>query len=83
MEYFYREMRKHHGVLMDGPAGDQPEGGQWNFDADNRQAFGRRRPRRRAAARGVQPDATTREVMALVEARFASTPAGWTTSPGR
>jgi deoxyribodipyrimidine photolyase-related protein len=38
MEYFYREMRKRHGVLM--RPGGQPEGGQWNFDADNREAFG-------------------------------------------
>ena len=28
MEYFYREMRKRHGVLMQGAAGDQPEGGK-------------------------------------------------------
>ena len=35
MEYFYREMRRKTGLLMQG---DQPEGGQWNFDADNRQA---------------------------------------------
>ena len=33
MEYFYREMRKSTGLLMDG---DQPEGGKWNYDADNR-----------------------------------------------
>ena len=33
MEYFYREMRKQYAVLMDG---DQPVGGQWNYDADNR-----------------------------------------------
>lgn len=33
MENFYRAMRKKHNLLMDG---DQPEGGQWNFDADNR-----------------------------------------------
>lgn len=33
MEYFYREMRRKTGLLMDG---DQPAGGQWNFDADNR-----------------------------------------------
>jgi deoxyribodipyrimidine photolyase-related protein len=37
MEYFYREQRKRHGVLM---LGDEPVGGQWNFDADNREAFG-------------------------------------------
>ncbi len=33
MEYFYREMRRKIGLLMDG---DQPSGGKWNFDADNR-----------------------------------------------
>ncbi|MEM6748290.1 MAG: cryptochrome/photolyase family protein [Pseudomonadota bacterium] len=33
MEFFYREMRKKTGLLMDG---DQPEGGQWNFDQENR-----------------------------------------------
>jgi deoxyribodipyrimidine photolyase-related protein len=33
MEFFYREMRRDHNVLMDG---DKPEGGQWNFDHDNR-----------------------------------------------
>src|SRR5512137_1459473 len=40
MEYFYREMRRRHGVLMDGAAGDEPAGGQWNFDEDNRDPFG-------------------------------------------
>ena len=33
MEYFYREMRKKTGLLMDG---DKPVGGQWNYDKDNR-----------------------------------------------
>jgi deoxyribodipyrimidine photolyase-related protein len=33
METFYRSMRKKHAVLMQG---DQPVGGQWNFDHDNR-----------------------------------------------
>ncbi len=33
MEFFYREMRRKTGLLMDG---DQPLGGQWNFDAENR-----------------------------------------------
>lgn len=33
MEYFYREMRKKTGLLMQG---DKPEGGKWNYDADNR-----------------------------------------------
>ncbi|NBX54060.1 MAG: cryptochrome/photolyase family protein, partial [Betaproteobacteria bacterium] len=33
LEYFYRELRQRHGILMDE---GQPAGGQWNFDADNR-----------------------------------------------
>ena len=74
MEYFYREMRKRHGVLMDGAAGDEPEGGQWNFDADNREAFGTAGPGVVPARAIFEPDACTRDVIALVEARFASHP---------
>lgn len=37
METFYRHMRKRHRVLMEGA--DQPAGGQWNFDADNRKPW--------------------------------------------
>ena len=37
MESFYRQQRKKHGVLMT-PEG-KPEGGQWNFDADNRKPW--------------------------------------------
>lgn len=33
MESFYRMMRKQYDVLMDG---DKPEGGEWNYDANNR-----------------------------------------------
>ena len=33
MEYFYRNMRKKTNLLMNG---DDPEGGQWNFDKENR-----------------------------------------------
>ncbi len=33
MEYFYREMRKQHEVLM---LYGKPEGGKWNYDAENR-----------------------------------------------
>ncbi len=34
MEDFYRRARRAHGILMDG---DEPAGGRWNFDHDNRQ----------------------------------------------
>lgn len=33
MEYFYRDMRRKTGLLMEG---DKPVGGKWNFDHDNR-----------------------------------------------
>jgi deoxyribodipyrimidine photolyase-related protein len=49
MEHFYRRLRRQHGVLMtvdtdndkdkDKGKGREPEGGQWNFDHDNRQPW--------------------------------------------
>jgi deoxyribodipyrimidine photolyase-related protein len=36
MEHFYRRQRRQHRVLMEG---DQPVGGRWNFDADNREPW--------------------------------------------
>ncbi|MEM1313693.1 MAG: cryptochrome/photolyase family protein [Pseudomonadota bacterium] len=62
MEYFYREMRRAHGVLMEG---DKPAGGKWNYDHDNRKP-----PKAGLAYPEVprfQTDAVTREVLELVE----------------
>jgi deoxyribodipyrimidine photolyase-related protein len=67
MEYYYRALRQRHRVLMDG---DQPCGGQWNFDAQNRAAFGEGGPPPVPARVGFAPDATTREVLTLVGERF-------------
>jgi deoxyribodipyrimidine photolyase-related protein len=74
MEYFYREMRQRHQVLMEGDAKDQPAGGQWNFDADNREAFGREGPGLLAPPLRFEPDETTREVMELVNAQQPPAP---------
>jgi deoxyribodipyrimidine photolyase-related protein len=71
MEYFYREQRKRHGVLMDG---DEPVGGQWNFDTENRAAFGASGPAGMPPRARFEPDATTREVIELVSQRFAAHP---------
>lgn len=72
MEYFYREMRQREKVLLteDG----QPEGGQWNFDADNRGSFGRAGPDSLPVPKTFAPDETTREVIALVNKLFPSHP---------
>ena len=65
MEYFYREMRKRTGLLMDG---DKPAGGQWNFDKDNRKPAEASlfMPPRHA----TPVDAVTQEVLDLVADRF-------------
>jgi deoxyribodipyrimidine photolyase-related protein len=71
LEFFYRELRKQHTVLMtDG----KPEGGDWNYDADNRGAFPKAGPGKLPAPRNFRPDALTKQVLKLVEREFASHP---------
>jgi deoxyribodipyrimidine photolyase-related protein len=70
-EYFYRQMRRRLGVLMDG---DEPAGGTWNYDSENRETFGKDGPADVPAPKRFRPDATTREVIALVNDRFADHP---------
>ena len=67
MEYFYRDMRRQTALLMDS---DQPVGGKWNFDTENRKAADTNlfMPRPKACP----PDAITQEVLALVDARFGN-----------
>jgi deoxyribodipyrimidine photolyase-related protein len=75
MEFFYREQRKRHRVLMQGDGqGDAPVGGQWNFDADNRESFGAAGPGTVPPRAAFEPDALTREVIVLVDSRFADHP---------
>jgi deoxyribodipyrimidine photolyase-related protein len=64
MENFYRDMRRHFGVLLD--PGGEPAGGRWNYDAENRKPLskGVEPP----APRAFPPNALTRQVMAEVEA---------------
>jgi len=64
-------MRARTGVLMEG---GEPAGGRWNFDADNRQGFPRSGPGTVPPPLREAPDAITREVLALVQARFAEHP---------
>ena len=66
MEYFYREMRKAYNILMND---DKPEGGQWNYDSENRKPpkDGLRVP----APYTAQHDSITQECIDLVSDRFA------------
>ncbi|WP_417502034.1 cryptochrome/photolyase family protein [Marinobacter sp.] len=66
MEFFYREMRRKTGLLMT-PDG-KPEGGNWNFDADNRRKWSGKPPA--PAPFRIEPNAITREVIDLVEQHF-------------
>jgi deoxyribodipyrimidine photolyase-related protein len=62
MEFFYREMRRKHGILLEEDG--SPCGGAWNFDADNRKPW----PKGRAAPPvwRAEPDDVTREQMERV-----------------
>ncbi|MEM8578758.1 MAG: cryptochrome/photolyase family protein [Pseudomonadota bacterium] len=67
MEYFYREMRKKTGLMMED---GQPAGGKWNYDAENRKPppegidFG--------GPMQFTPDETVEEVLSLVEREFGN-----------
>lgn len=74
MDAFYRHVRRELGVLMEpaGAGGGKPRGGRWSFDADNRKPW-RGAPPAPTPPR-FAPDAVTREVGGLIEARFARHP---------
>ena len=74
MEYFYREQRRRHSVLMDPQNEGAPLGGKWNFDAENREAFGAAGPGEVPPRCAFKPNAVTRKVIALVEGRFPQHP---------
>jgi deoxyribodipyrimidine photolyase-related protein len=77
MEFFYREMRRETGLLMQGK---EPQGGEWNYDKENRKSL----PARHTLPERLrfEPDATTQKVMALIARRHADhfgdmEPFGW------
>ncbi len=86
MEFFYREMRRRYAVLID--SNGQPEGGEWNYDSENRGAFGKQGPGLVPAPVRFQPDALTAEVMGRVEDLFGNHPGklehfDWPVSPAQ
>ncbi|MGI4731789.1 MAG: cryptochrome/photolyase family protein [Janthinobacterium lividum] len=69
MEWFYRDMRRKTGLLMDGA---KPAGDRWNFDKENRKPAKADMLMPRPIA--FPPDEITAEVLALVAARFPDHP---------
>ncbi|BDX06090.1 cryptochrome/photolyase family protein [Planctobacterium marinum] len=65
MEFFYREMRKKYGILMEN---GQPVGGKWNYDAQNRKKLPKEIPV--PAQDTFEPDEITEQVVALVAEHF-------------
>lgn len=67
MEFFYRDMRKKYGILLE--ANHQPTGGAWNFDKENRKPpkAGMTSPVRISHKKST----ITQEVLALVKDRFS------------
>ena len=71
MEFFYRKMRQKYAVLMEGK---EPTGGAWNYDAENRKAFGKAGPQQVPAAPQINIDVLTQTVIDDVEKYFPNHP---------
>ena len=71
MEFFYRKMRAKYTVLMQG---GEPEGGAWNYDAENRKNFGKAGPQNLPTAPQVNIDVLTQTVIDDVEKYFPNHP---------
>jgi deoxyribodipyrimidine photolyase-related protein len=72
LEYFYRLMRKTHGILVDQDG--NPEGGQWNFDRDNRKPFPKKGPGLIPPPELFEPDRVTKAVLAEVQEHYSDHP---------
>ncbi|MEM8919465.1 MAG: cryptochrome/photolyase family protein [Pseudomonadota bacterium] len=67
MEYFYREMRRKTGLLMNG---NQPAEGKWNFDSENRKPA--KSELFMPQPSEFAPDAMTSEILRLIAERFGN-----------
>lgn len=72
LEAFYHVMRSENDVLLDGK--NTPVGGQWNFDKENRKKFPKSGPGPVPEPPRFPPDPITRDVIEMVEKRFAKHP---------
>ncbi|TRD23488.1 cryptochrome/photolyase family protein [Palleronia caenipelagi] len=66
MEWFYREMRRQTGLLMEG---GEPVGGKWNYDHDNRKPAPGEVDH--SGPMNFTPDEITEDILSLVERKFS------------
>ncbi len=71
MEFFYRKMRKKYQVLMQG---NDPEGGTWNYDKENRKSFGSAYPQELPTAPELNIDELTQATIEDVLKNFPHHP---------
>jgi deoxyribodipyrimidine photolyase-related protein len=71
MEFFYRQVRRETGILM---SGNEPAGGKWNYDIENRGHFTKRGPGKIPPPRSFTPDRMTKDIIRLVEKKFSDHP---------
>ena len=72
LEYFYRLMRKKHHILID--VQGNSEGGQWNFDQDNRKPFPKKGPGIIDNPVEFEADEITLDVIKYVQENYADHP---------
>lgn len=72
MEHWYRHLRKERHILMTDSG--KPAGGQWNFDKDNRKAFGKQGPGFLPEPLSFSPDPITESVMEEVNTYLPALP---------
>lgn len=72
LETFYRFMRKRLGILLE-PDGS-PQGGAWNFDADNRETLSRKSAPEIPAPLRFEPDKIVRDVLKMTAREFPDSP---------
>jgi deoxyribodipyrimidine photolyase-related protein len=71
LEFFYRWLRKREDVLLEN---EQPIGGKWNFDHDNRGVFDKRGPGMLPKPIAFEKSNITKEICTLIETVFPEHP---------
>jgi len=72
LEDWYRYLRKERNILMQND--NEPEGGAWNFDKQNRQSFGKDGPPEHKAPYRARPDKITEKVLEDINTYLADLP---------